>query len=118
MADGRQVGGVTKLLSQQLGKIGRSLGFSSRARLPERPRLQHDLERLTFYNGTIYELQNGQTSEEYMQLPYVEAVRKLSLKETDDGRCEIRFELNISTDQVWRWFFRKASIRDFRAIST
>jgi hypothetical protein len=75
------------------------------SRAPARPALQHPLQDLTFFDGAIYHLRQGQPGAEYLSLSGVEVIAKISLKELGGNRCEYRFELNLAIDAVWRAFF-------------
>ncbi len=107
IASDRRFARTKKLFLEQAGKLSRALGLDSPLSLPEKPLIRHSLENLTFCNDTIYEMRNGRLSEEYLALPKVEVVAKLSLKELNDEQCEYRFKLNAATDPVWRCFFKK-----------
>ena len=104
IAGNRQISGATKSLFRQLGRLTQALFKASKPSV--KPTVVHPLERLTFYNGTIYEIYQGQIGREYMALSGVEVARKLSLKELEDDRCEYRFELNLPTDAIWRRYFK------------
>ena len=96
-----------KLFSKQIGRFGRALGIEAKLSLPEKPAVRHALENLTFCNGTIYEMRNGRLFDQYLGLPEIEVVAKLSLRELVNEQCEYRFRLNAMPDPVWRCFFKK-----------
>jgi hypothetical protein len=73
------------------------------------PALRHPLEDLTFCNGTICRIRADQLGGEYMGLSGIELVRKVSLQELDDERCEYRFEFNVPPDTLWRWLFQRVT---------
>jgi len=87
-------------------RLSRLLGFSA-PRTPRRPLLNHPIDELTVFNGVLCRVHPDQISTEYMDLPEIEVVRKVSLRELEDGRCEYRFELNSATDGFWRFYYKR-----------
>jgi hypothetical protein len=107
LADGRQFTDAGRQLRGQVRKLRRALGLVSAPRAPARPQVLHPIESLTFHNGAICHLSNDQVAGEYMGLSGIEVIRKLSLKELADERCEYRFELTVPTDPIWRFYVKK-----------
>jgi hypothetical protein len=83
------------------------MGASPRQALPDKPAILHPVEKLTLHNCGLFELYRGQPARPYLPLPDIEVVKKVSLSELGDGRCEYRFELNATTDGTWRCFFQR-----------
>ena len=71
------------------------------------PELPHPLDRLSFHDGTLWEIGEGGICREYMALSGVEVIAKRSLRERPDRRWEYRFELNLATDPAWQFYFRR-----------
>jgi hypothetical protein len=106
LGDVRRTSGSGTLWLRRFKMFGRA--FKSNAvRPPSRPALQHPYETLTFRDGTIHQVHQGQIAGEYMALSGIGVVRKVSLRELGDERCEYRFELNTSTDPVWRLYLKR-----------
>jgi hypothetical protein len=108
-----QPGGLRRFLRWPLDKIDRALRFRPQVRTPAKPTMVHPLEKLTFHDGAVFEIYQGQPGRPYMSLPEVQVVNKLSLKEIDDRLCEYRFELNVAADVLWQRFFSKVSSPHF-----
>ena len=74
---------------------------------PPRIELPHAMDRLSFHDGTLWEVTEHGVTREYMALSGVEVMAKRTLRECQDGQCEYRFELNLAADPAWQFYFRQ-----------
>lgn len=110
LAEGCRFAETKKPWRFHIAAINTLLGFRRRKHL-RRPAISHPIDNLIILNGAIFQVRGEQLGGEYLALSGIEIVRKLSLKELDDERCEYRFELSGGTDGVWRLLFKAALAR-------